>query len=107
MTKAWAVLLTSTCLFIGGGINYALALPIPAAVAPMPDHSVTMINCKQGGKNCTPLSSNRPVKVKPTPGNAGDCVGTTNETCGYTTHAAVHHSSGTSHTGNTSSNSHK
>ena len=97
MTKAWAVLLTSTFLFISGGINHALALSIPAAVAPIPDNSVIMINCKQGGKNCTPLSPNHPVKVKPTPGNAGDCIGTTNETCGYTTHAMAHHSTVTSH----------
>ena len=88
MTKAWAVLLTATCLFIGGGIDHALAL------------------CKQGGKNCTPLSSNHPVRVKPTVGNAGDCVGSTNETCGYTTHAVAHHSTVTSHP-TMSSNSHK
>ena len=97
MTKAWAVLLTATSLFIGGAIDHASALSIPAAVAPVPDSSAIMINCKQGGKNCTPLSSNRPVKVKPTPGNAGDCIGSANETCGYTTHAMVHQPTATSY----------
>lgn len=98
MTKASAMLITATCLFVGGGIDHALALPIPPSVTPIPaDNSVVVINCKQGGKNCTPLSPNHPVKVKPTQGNAGDCIGSTNETCGYTTHAMVHHATVTSH----------
>ena len=88
MSKVWIVALTTTCLLVGGSTDPALAL------------------CKQGGKNCTPLSPNHPVKVKPTVGNAGDCVGSTNETCGYTTHAMTHHSTVTSHPA-TSSNSHK
>ena len=90
MTKAWAILLTATCLSIGGGIDYALAFSIPAAVAPIADSSVMMINCVQGRKNCTPLSRGwQPVKKKPT---IGGCNGSTNETCGYTTHAMTHHS---------------
>ena len=97
MTKAWAILLTATCLSIGGGIDHALAFSIPAAVAPIADSSVMVINCKQGGKNCTPLSPNHPVKVKPTPGNAGDCIGSANETCGYTTHAMAHHTTVVAH----------
>ena len=105
MTKALAVLLASTCLFIGGGIDHARALPIPA-VAPVSGNNVIRINCKQGGKNCTPLSSNHPVKVKTTAGNAGDCIGSTNETCGYTTHAVAHHSTVTSHSA-TGGKSHK
>jgi hypothetical protein len=90
MTKAWAILLTATCLSIGGGIDHALAFSIPAAVAPIADSSVMVINCKQGGKNCTTLSRAwQPGKKKPT---IGGCTGSTNETCGYTTHAMTHHS---------------
>ncbi len=84
MRKPWIVALMATSLFVGVSIDHALAM------------------CKQGGPNCTPLSKNHPVRVKTTVGNAGDCVGSTNETCGYTTHAMTHHSTVTYHptTGN-------
>lgn len=83
MRKAWIIALMTTGLLVGGTTDHALAL------------------CKQGNPNCTPLSKNHPVKVKTTLGNAGNCVGSTNETCGYTTHAITHHATNTYHsTGN-------
>ena len=96
MSRAWAILLTATCLVIGGGIDHALAFSIPAAVAPIPHSSLMMmINCKQGGKNCTTISRAwQPGKKKPT---IGGCVGSTNETCGYTTHAVAHHTTVVAH----------
>ena len=74
MRKSWAVALSLTCVILGASADQALAL------------------CKQGGKNCTPLSRNHPVRLKNTLGNVGNCVGSTNETCGYKTHAMSRHS---------------
>ena len=106
MTKAWAALLTATCFFIGGGMDYALASSISPFVAPISDHNVVMVNCKQGEPHCTTLPRNYPVHGKNTLQNIGDCQGSTNDTCGLKT-PYVRHKPVTAHPVTVSSKSHK
>jgi hypothetical protein len=65
----FALLLTATPLVLVGTTGPALAL------------------CKPGTKHCTTQGPNL-GRFQNTVGNAGDCVGTTNDTCGFKTHAA-------------------
>ena len=86
MTKPWICILTVATaagfLFVGS-TDRASAL------------------CNPGTPNCIKRPINYPTRGKTTLGNAGDCVGTTNDTCGYHTRmarTASHTSFGNSHT---------
>jgi hypothetical protein len=86
MTKRWIYVIT---IATAAGILFAGSN----------DHAFAL--CKQGTPHCTPVGQTNISRFKNTVGNAGDCVGTTNETCGYHTGMAARttpqHSFGTSH----------
>ncbi len=80
---------------------YSLAAAALTGVLVIAPVGQALALCNPGTPHCIKVPRDYPVRNKATVGNAGDCVGSTNETCGYHTGLArpVSHNSPVAHSG--------